>query len=104
RRLFLSRSAARDTLTASSFLSTKRSPVMAEKKPKKKQPAEKAKKQPKPAKDELTDEQLDKVAGGARVEGNLLAQQRLMSDYNQAQTLASNIQTDTKDVIRKLGR
>jgi hypothetical protein len=38
---------------------------MAKKKPEKKQPKEKAKKQPaKPAKDELTDEQLDKVAGG----------------------------------------
>jgi hypothetical protein len=38
---------------------------MAKKKPEKKQPKEKAKKQDaKPAKDELTDEQLDQVAGG----------------------------------------
>jgi hypothetical protein len=43
---------------------------MAKKKPEKKQPKEKAKKQPaKPAKDELTDEQLDKVAGGMRKSG-----------------------------------
>jgi hypothetical protein len=41
---------------------------MAKKKPEKKQPKEKAKKQPaKPAKDELTDDQLDKVAGGTSV-------------------------------------
>jgi hypothetical protein len=38
---------------------------MAKKKSEKKQPKEKAKKQPaKPAKDELTDEQLNKVVGG----------------------------------------
>ena len=38
---------------------------MAKKKPEKKQPKEKAKKQPaKPAKDELTDDQLERVAGG----------------------------------------
>jgi hypothetical protein len=43
---------------------------MAKKKPEKKQPKEKAKKQQpaKPAKDELTDDQLDKVAGGIEVQ------------------------------------